>query len=328
VGRVAIIKPDHLGDLILASPAIRAFALAEQVVLHVGTSSRPLAQFLFPDMEIRSIDFPHLAREPVLPLNIADVANGLAAFDRVVILRDDDIMRSLAAAIGANAIVASGMHLTHDTLIHKRALLGLVPAYSRTNLFGPKPIFWPGGIGRVGLCIATGFPNNLWPVRHWYDLARRLHQQGIIFRLLGGPGEHQTLAMLSSMLKPIPHDVVEGSSQFADFLDRIEDLDLIVAGDGGTAHICSLRKPMLSLFGGSPWRRYAPFGFANLVMSRDLVCSPCLQFSTTEVNGCLTRECMTNITPKDVFRVVVSNGFDFSAVRQARVYRGASHLVA
>jgi len=328
LGRVAVVKPDHLGDLVLASPAIRALGRTFDIVLYVGTPSLGLARFLFPDMEARPADFPYLARKSVPPLDIAQLGNELSMFDRVFILRDDGFMRSLAAHITVPVVVASGDHLTHDTLIHARALSGHIAPYSRTGMFAPAPISWPTAIRSVGLCIAAGFPTNAWALRYWHDLALRLNREGIALRILGGPGEHEMLGLLSSMLRNIAHQTVEGGAQFAQFLDDLADLDLIVAGDGGTAHICSLRKPVLSIFGSSPWRRYAPFGFTNVLMTRDLVCNPCVQFSTEEVNGCLTRECMASITPEDVFKVIVSNGEDFSAVRQVQVYRGVSHLDA
>ena len=61
---IAILKPDHLGDLVLSVPAIRAVrARYRNITLFVASSSRPLAGFLFPDIEdIRSADLPHLAR--------------------------------------------------------------------------------------------------------------------------------------------------------------------------------------------------------------------------------------------------------------------------
>lgn len=327
MGRIAVIKPDHLGDLVLASPAIRALSATNEVVLHIASSSLDLGQFLFPGIEIRPIDFPHLARKPVPAIDLGTLTGHFASFDRTVMLRDDDVMRSLAGALGRKALVAGGDHLTHDTRIHQRALEHEFPAYSRTQLFSPMPIFWPASIRSVGLCIAAGFPTNLWPLRHWYDLALWLERHGISFTLIGGPGEHDSLVSLSAMLRPIPHAVVEGGSRIVDLLNAIDDLDLVVATDGGTAHICSIRKPILSIFGSSPWRRYAPFGFGNVLMTRDLVCSPCMQFSNIEVNGCLTRECMMNVTPRDVFRVIESNGLDFSSVRRVDVYRGVSHFV-
>ena len=153
------------------------------------------------------------------------------------------------------------------------------------------------------------------------ELARR----DIFISLVGGPAERAELAFLSAMLKRVPHTVIEGGSDFAAFLEALEPIDLILASDGGTAHICSLRKPVCSVFGSSPWRRYAPFGRDNVLITRDEPCSPCVQFSTQEVNGCLSRECTALLRPAQVVEVLFSNGMDFSGVSGVRVERGVSH---
>ena len=49
--RVAILKPDHLGDLILSAPAIRAIlGRFEEVRLYVAPGSAGLARYLFPQI--------------------------------------------------------------------------------------------------------------------------------------------------------------------------------------------------------------------------------------------------------------------------------------
>jgi ADP-heptose:LPS heptosyltransferase len=139
--------------------------------------------------------------------------------------------------------------------------------------------------------------------------------------LIGGPRERDELRMLSRLSRRVRHQVLIGDDDFSGFLQALEPVDLIVATDGGTAHICSLRKPVCSLFGPGPWRRYAPFGRQNVVLTREEPCSPCLQFSTTSVNCCVTRECMARIEPRTVMRVVASNG----SARGLRIERGVSH---
>jgi len=69
-----------------------------------------------------------------------------------------------------------------------------------------------------------------------------------------------------------------------DFLDALAGIDLVVAAYCGTANLCSLRKTIVSVFGSSPWRRYAPFGADNALPTRYEPCTP-VQFSTIEVNG-------------------------------------------
>ncbi len=324
---VAILKPDHLGDLVLSVPAIRAVrASHEKVGLFVASGSRGLANFLFPDIDdLRCVDLRHLSRRGAEGTRHETLVASLNEFDRVLCLRDDPVLRRIFADVRVPYDIASGGHLTHESSIQKQAATRICGPYSRTRLFCGVPHAWPDSPRHVALCVAAGFPTNRWANAHWAELAVQLHQRGIRITLLGGPGERDDLRLLSRLLKKIEHDVVVGDDDFAGLFEALAPVDLVVATDGGTAHLCSLRKPVCSIFGSSPWRRYAPFGHANVLITRDEICSPCVQFSAREVNGCVTRECMARIDPAEVMKVILSNGMDFSGVGGVRVERGASH---
>jgi heptosyltransferase-2 len=323
----AILKPDHLGDLVLASPAIRAICSRERdVTLFVSSESCGLARYLFGDtLEARCVDFRHLSRRPTDTVEPSRFARQLDSFGFVFCLRDDPVLRAMLHGLVAPHQVVSGSHLIHETASHQRAVEEIVGPYSPSELFSELPILWPATPVNVALCIAAGFPTNRWPNIRWVELADRLVREGRSVVLVGGPGESDDLKMISLLLARIPHRVIQGGENFDEFLDALDDVDLVVASDGGTAHICSLRKPVCSIFGSSPWRRYAPFGRDNVLLTRDEACSPCVQFSSSELNGCLTRECMGAIQPRQVAEVLRSNGLDFSLVRGLRVERGVSH---
>ncbi len=323
----AILKPDHLGDLVLASPAIRAICRRHRdVTLFVSSGSRGLARYLFGDtLEVRCVDFRHLSRQPAETVDPSRFARELGQFDFIFCLRDDPVLRAMLDEVAVPRQVVSSSHSIHETASHKHAVAEIVGAYSRTELFSESPILWPAAPVNVALCVAAGFPTNRWPNARWIELADRLTRDGLSIVLVGGPRERDDLGMLSRLLARVPHRVIQGGDDFGGFFDALDDVDLVIAGDGGTAHLCSLRKPVCSIFGSSPWRRYAPFGRDNVLLTRDELCSPCVQFTSYEVNGCLTRECMTAIQPRQVAAVLRSNGLDFSLVRGLRVERGVSH---
>jgi ADP-heptose:LPS heptosyltransferase len=324
---VAILKPDHLGDLVLSVPAIRAIrARHAEVTLFVAPGSVGLARFLFPDIaEIRAAPLAHLMRRPGAALRPEALAAILDGFAFVFCLRYDPVLQAIADRLSVGHVVTIGDHLTHETVVQKRAVAPVIGDYSRTRHFGGAPGGWPGRLDHVALCIAAGFPTNRWPNAYWLDLAQRLAARGILVSLVGGPAERRDLAALSRMLPQVPHQVIEGGDDVGAFLAALDDVDLVVAADGGTAHLCSLKKPVVSVFGSSPWRRYAPFGADNVLLTRDEPCAPCVQFSAAEVNGCLTRECTALLRPRQVAGVLFSNGIDFSGVTGVRVERGVSH---
>ncbi len=325
---VAILKPDHLGDLVLASPAIRAIrASYTNVTLFVAPDSVRLARYLFPEIgDVRPLALAHLGRRPDDFVNPDALRRTLQNFSFVFCLRGDEVLRPLVESLTTDHVIALGDDVIHETMSQKRAVTSVIGSYSRTQQFAAKPISWPTHLGHIALCIAAGFPTNRWPNLHWLKLAQHVAQRGIFVSLVGGPAERNDLAALSRMLQQVPHQVIEGGDDFGAFLDALADVDLVVATDGGTAHLCSLRKPICSVFGSSPWRRFAPFGVNNIIITRDEPCSPCVQFSTTDVNGCLTRECTALLRPSHVARVVVSNGIDLPRIAGIRVERGVSHL--
>jgi ADP-heptose:LPS heptosyltransferase len=324
---IAILKPDHLGDLVLSVPAVRAIrAKYSEVSLFVASGSRALAGFLFPDIpDVRNVDLRHLSRKGEEAISVDALVSELNRSGHVICLRDDPVMRTILSRLIVPYSIASGSYLVHETSTQKQAVERICGRYSRTRLFSGVSHAWPVAPRHFALCIAAGFPTNRWPNAFWADLALLLGRQDMQVTLVGGPGELDDLNMLSRLLRRVRHDILIGSNDFAGFLEALDPVDLIVATDGGTAHICSLRKPVCSIFGSSPWRRYAPFGQNNVLITRNEVCSPCVQFSTKELNGCLTRECMTRINPATIMRVILSNGLDFSTVRGVWVERGTSH---
>ena len=324
---IAIVKPDHLGDLVLSVPAIRAVrAVRADVTLFVGSGSQALARFLFPDIDdIRTLDLAHLSRTGNETISPNAVAHRLNAFELVLCLRDDPVMRAVVDQLAVPYEIVASTSLAHETAIQRQATERITGRYSRTRLFSALAHPWPRHLRHVALCMAAGFPNNRWANTFWIQLAQQLHRRGVRLTLLAGPRERADLRLVSHLMGAIPHNTLMGDDDFQGFLDALDPVDLVIATDGGTAHICSLRKPVCSVFGSSPWRRYAPFGRYNVVVTRDLPCSPCVQFSTRELNGCMTRECMAAIGPAQVLAAATSNGFDFSAIGGVQVERGVSH---
>lgn len=328
--KIAVVKPDHLGDFVLSSAAIRALEGAfHQVVLFVGTPVQNLAKTLFPNTEARAMDLAHLSKGRGSVVSTGDARRMLSGFDRVFFMRDDGVTRAIGQGLGMPATYAGGDHLTHETLIQQRALASFV-TYSRAALFAGWRLSWPEYPKKIGLCVSAGFPTNRWPAHLWASLAQGLRARGHEVVVVGGPAEGNTLQLLAHVLGLSPKSVVVGGSNIAGFLQAISELDAVIATDGGTAHLCSLRVPVLSIFGASPWRRYAPFGVQNRLVRRETPCSPCAQFSMETVNGCVTYECLLSISPSDVLSALgAAEALPTWKLRSGTdVWCGTSHLDA
>jgi len=304
--KVAIVKPDHLGDLILSLPAINAVAgHYPETTLFVSSSTYPLARHLLPHLEILRLDLPHLSKFSTSSTTLA-VVTDLRSFDRVFFFRRDQVFTpAWTKLIARDAVLIEDSHEIHESKLQQDAVCASGIEYKRPDTFpGIRKKF--GELRRVGLCLSAGFYGNRWPTMRWMELGRLLGAHGIDVSIICGPFERtegETLVRLLGL--DGRRHLIAGSTDFAAFREQVRELDLVVASDGGGAHLCSLEAPVLSLFGGSPYRRYAPFGVSNRVLTRLAYCSPCCQYHEHIVNGCVTIECLTRILPRSVFQAML-----------------------
>lgn len=305
--RVAVLKPDHLGDLVLAAPAIAALQRRlEDVTLLCHPDTTALARHLFPGLPLRPVLLPHLDRKFCLEASERPLAALCDEFDLWICLRWDANVKAHLDEAGVNYHAAEAEDLDLHVAVEQHEVVapwtGPYDVLS-SYVYGPPP----SPVRRlrtIGLCIAAGFALNAWPLNHWLDLALRMHRRNVDAVLIGGPCETGRLRVLASALTDaigrVPR-VLVGNRDFGSFLHELKDsVDLVVATDSGTAHLAALVRPVVSLFGGSPWRRFAPLGRCNAVVTRQLPCSPCPQFDRRLVNTCSMRECLANLTPQQV----------------------------
>jgi heptosyltransferase-2 len=327
--RIAVLKPDHLGDLVLAAPAIAALQRrSDEVTLICHPETASLARHLFPDLTLQPVSLPHLDRQRQFDTNARPLAALRDESDFWICLRWDDNVKAHLDDAGVSYHASESddldVHVAieqHDTVAAWTGPYDILASY----VYGPAPAS-VRRLRTVGLCIAAGFPLNAWPLNHWLELARRMHRRNVDAVLVGGPRERARLQVLAIALADstgrTPRILV-GNEDFGGFLQELaEAVDLVIATDSGTAHLASLVRPVLSLFGGSPWRRFAPLGGCNAVVTRQLPCSPCPQFDRTLVNTCSTRECLANLTPAQV-EACLDAYIDGRAMVSPRLVRGA-----
>ena len=335
--KLAVIKPDHFGDLILSSAAIRA-VLAQHPDADILVASRnlPLARFLFgEECNLRELNLPHLRKQMDAQQS---VSIDLLAYDLVLFLRNDGTLDPAWADLRCrDYILPVDTHEDHQTLQDYGVVAPVVGHYDIDALHfgaGLSAVRHKasGAPERIGLSIGSGFHANAWPAVRWIELGRQLLVEGRSVRVFCGPSEIALGRMIADVLGLGEGGVVSGDARIADFAREAATMDWFVASDGGTAHLCGLFAPVTSLFGPSPFRRYAPFGRWNRLLTRELDCSPCCQWTARLVNGCLSTECMVGIGVEPVMAglglpyrydlepqvVEVGDG--------CRMYYGTSHL--
>jgi len=324
---VAVLKPDRPGDLVLASPAIRAIIEnygVLNVTLYVASETRRLAEYLFPDVASREVDFPLLSRRHVTAPH-GTLGRELDEYGLIFCLCDDPALTALVRSLRTQTELIDGDDGLHETLIHKIALRRRLPDYSRTAMFSGSQVLWPERVDHVALALESTDPFWVWPLSSWLKLAVLLADDGVFVSIVVGPRDRAEARVLSGALGNRPHTILDAGDDPGRLYDGLSDVNLVVGADGDLVQLCSLKKPTVTIFGATSWRRRSPFGWNNLILSRDLPCSPCVLPGNGKVNGCTTRECTAAITAEDLFAVVGSTGLG-GAGAGVLVVRGASHL--
>jgi ADP-heptose:LPS heptosyltransferase len=323
--RVGVLKPDHLGDMVLAAPAIAALRRRfSHLTLFCHPKNLPLVEHLFPGLRAMPLYLPHLDKEHHADMSARQRVDLLRReVDLLICLRWDGQIDHLLTVPEIEFYIPGPVqpasHVSvdqHDLVSPFTGSYDILDSYVYPGV--PLIDKRPTRLARVGLCISAGFRLNSWPLCHWLGLAQLLHRQGAHIVLVGGPAESGRLRVLEQSLADslgYQPPVIRGSSDFGATLRQLHELvDLVVATDSGTAHLAALVRPVVSLFGGSPWQKFAPLGRFNAVLSRRYHCSPCRQFNRVEANTCHTQECLTNLLPEQVFDCLLAylEGQDFS----------------
>jgi ADP-heptose:LPS heptosyltransferase len=307
-----VLKPDHLGDLVLAAPAIAALQRRfSHLLLFCHPKNLRLAGHLFPGLRAFPMYLPHLDKQHGTDMSFRQRLELLRReVDLLICLRWDGQIAHLLTIPEIEFYTPGADSPTTHVTVEQRDLVGpFTGPYEILDSYhypGVSPVQKrPLELTSVGLCISAGFRLNSWPLCHWLELAERLHQRGRRVVLIGGPAEvcrlHILEETLTKRLGYRPPTIV-GSSDFGASLQQLYRLvDLVVATDSGTAHLAALVRPVVSLFGGSPWQKFAPLGRFNAILTRRYPCSPCRQFNRVEANSCHTQECLTNLLPAQVF---------------------------
>lgn len=330
--RFAILKPDHLGDFVISLPAIEKILSQYDADVLVNARVAPIAKQLLPDANILETEFVHLNKPNKDSVSVGgDKHPNLSNYDLVIGLRVDQILDARWYRIySRNSIIAPSGDV-HESQSHQIAIKSLVggydvlEAFSQTQAriarmlnerFDPSdnPENSPTCNYTVGFSIGSGFLGNSWSAANWVELGVGLIESGFELRIFGGAKESALSDFISSSVtartgKDVT--VVSGGHDVLEFLNEVRKCKVVVASDGGTAHLCSLVAPIISIFGGSPYQRFRPLGQRNLVATKDYGCSPCVQYFQTIVNGCVGKECIETIKPA-VLANLVSNFQSFA----------------
>ena len=290
VKRILVIRPGGLGDAILLLPALIVLKEAyPQAALVVLAEARNAQAFSLLPFHCRVIDYTS-------PVQLLSLLTG-PAFDLVI---DTEQWYGLSALVAR--MVKGRFKLGFGTNFRGRCFHRAldyshyeyeVEAFSRLlKPLGIEPPCWwemvpfryPSGKRISSGPLAAIFPGASHPSRRWgkerfLEVARFLVGKGWKVAVVGGPGEVEDGAYISSRLPPGKAFDYTGSTSLIKTAEVLASCRFMVTADSGIMHLAwLLGVPTLSLFGPGIVEKWAPRGPQHLAVRLDLSCSPCTRF--------------------------------------------------
>lgn len=326
--RILIYKPDHLGDVLLATPAVRAIRQrypSAEINIMVGAWAEQLLQNN-PDVDgVRRYNSKKFVRGTAPPTSLRQALNDLEGWkpDLVISLRDDWAM--LRASIGSRTARVdrgtvqwrewlnrkkTGRAKRHETelLWETLAPIGIAPQrveqllyfVSREERIWANAFLPKSGVHTHFMALHPGASTELkkWEPERFAAVARQLtNQWGMQIVLIGSPDEQAEGAYLAELLSDLQPVNLSGKLQLRQTAAVIEQASIYIASDGGMMHIASaVGVATVGLFGPGYGDVFRPVGNNVRTINHYFPCSPCSQQRCIRPND----TCMMAITPEEV----------------------------
>lgn len=153
----------------------------------------------------------------------------------------------------------------------------------------------------VGLAPGAAYgPAKRWHAERFAALADRLKEEcGVQVLVLGSNADQETA---QTLLSHAQHHIVDltGKTSLEEAMALISQCRVFVSNDSGLMHVAAVLKvPTVAVFGSTNPATTAPLGNKNIIIRRDIPCSPCLR------KRCPSDfRCMAEITVEEVYEAV------------------------
>jgi ADP-heptose:LPS heptosyltransferase len=330
VRRILIYKLDHLGDVLLATPVLRAIRRqypAAEIRIVIGEWSRNiLAHNPYVD-EIVIYNSGRFARPPYTPHSFRELKVKLGSWkpDLVIGLRDDWHTITDSLFSGAQRSQRGGVHLREwweqkrrgtpysheiDRLWKSMSPLGIQPERGGrldyfvadeerrrvAGIMAARGIRPPFAVVHAGASV----PLKEWPVERFAAVARHIATEGYgQLVLIGSPDEVGHSARLGALIGELDPIDISGTLDVRTTAALLERASLYLGADGGMMHIATaLNVPTIGLFGPGSLDVFHPTGEHAVAISHRFPCSPCYMVECIRPDD----SCMQAITVEEVIQ--------------------------
>lgn len=144
-----------------------------------------------------------------------------------------------------------------------------------------------------------------WDTEKWSRLTEKLLQNNVKVVATGSPDERDLIeeAFAALAIKPI---IAAGELTLKQAAAVIKRSRLLICQDSGLMHVAvAAGTPVVAIYGPTDYTRTAPLGKKQVIIRKDLPCSPCVTMKgTAEVEACRNRVCLDSIRVEEVLGAV------------------------
>lgn len=317
---ILVIRLSALGDVAILAPVQKAHALSNPDI-HFTVAAPPLLQPLFegiPNIDFIGVEKKQSSRTIYQQLKsvgadtIADMHHVNRINRALFLLRLDALIHLHPLHVGS---IHKG-HLSRCMFIHHLRTIPRKPqseryadVFRRLGLNPPASDHRPPTTNHqlpitIGIAPFAQHKGKIWPFEYTSRLAMMLAERGHKVSLFGSKKEAQQLEELASKHPNITS--LAGQQTFADELEIIKNLSLMVSMDSANMHFASaVGTPVISLWGAT----HPDFGFYGWGQNRtnalcaNLKCQPCSAYGNKPCRYSDYR-CLTAITPEAVMEKI------------------------
>lgn len=149
----------------------------------------------------------------------------------------------------------------------------------------------------VALAPGTNWTTKCWPTANYAELADSLYDNGIIPVIVGGPGDANLAAEITSCTRIPPINLV-GRTNLKQLAYLIKQAKVFIGGDTGPMHLAvAVGTPVITFFGPTDPARNGPYQGNNIIIRADRSCVNCWKRSCDKV-------CLDTISVGTVFTAI------------------------
>jgi ADP-heptose:LPS heptosyltransferase len=337
IKRIAFHKPyAGLGDLVLNIPALRALKgmFPDAELVYMGSYPSPSCDILFKSIPFIDSFIPDYEppKKQLLKKTLSFAKKHFREFDLIVSERTkfqptfrlratcSRWFASRSPLFSSWRVLDPKFYLVKDIHVACKAMAPIRLLGEDRISYNPQISFangtfvasddllkkWTGPF--ISILPSSGNLHRNWETHKYAAVADKLSKAGYTVILLGREQEREVLLdvardMTTDPVIPILNDHKFGQDPIHS-VGILKRSSMAISNDGGGTHLSSLAGcPAITFYGPSDPSKWGPLGERNIVLYKDMPCSPCRYVHAKKEETCpVGRKCLSELTVEQALK--------------------------